>query len=333
MPAQDQDPAPNYPAKKVQQTNLAINPEHETGRSIYNFYCYFCHGYSGNAQTLAASYLNPKPRNFTIADPAKLSRERMIDAVTNGRPTTAMKSFNHTLTKADIEAVVDFVRQEFMINKAENTRYHTIENGWPNHERYRAAFPFALGEIALDTPGESLSPEQQLGKRVFLESCVTCHDRAKVNEEGAVWELKAVSYPRNQYSHKDNSADISSSVDAISRATPYRKHDQAPIFENLSVTEKQGELLFQKNCAFCHAADGTGKNWIGSFLESHPRNLTDTDFMKTITRSRLKTVIRDGLPGTTMSAWKQVLKDDEIESIIDYIGRAFHPVVDDRASQ
>ena len=250
----------------------------------------------------------------------------MIKAVTEGRAGTAMKSFTHALSASEIDAVVDFVRLEFMINKSENTRYHTVENGWPNHERYAAAFPFALGQIAIDTPWASLSKEQQLGKRVFLESCVTCHDRAKVNNEGAIWELRSVSYPRNQYSHK---TDKSANVDVISEASPYAKHDKAPVVKSLSAREKQGEKLFQDNCAFCHAADGTGKNWIGSFLESRPRNLTDSDAMEAMTRSRLKKVIRDGLPGTTMSAWKQVLKDDEIDSIIAYIDRVFHPIVKD----
>ena len=27
--------------------------ENEHGRAVYNFRCYFCHGYSGNARTLA----------------------------------------------------------------------------------------------------------------------------------------------------------------------------------------------------------------------------------------------------------------------------------------
>ena len=140
-----------------------------------------------------------------------------------------------------------------------------------------------------------------------------------------MWEAKAVSYPRNQYSHKQENK----SIDTTSAATPYAKHDVAPVVENLSASEKRGEKLFQDNCAFCHAADGTGKNWIGSFLDSHPRDLTSETFMKSMTRARLKQVISDGLPGTTMSAWKQVLKDDEIDSIIDYISKVFHPVSKD----
>jgi cytochrome c oxidase cbb3-type subunit 3 len=89
--------------------------------------------------------------------------------------------------------------------------------------------------------------------------------------------------------------------------------------------EARGAKLFLDNCAFCHGGDGTGKNWIGSFLEPHPRDLTGPA-MQAMNRSRLKQVIRDGLPNTSMPAWKEVLSDADIKALIAYIHRAFHPV-------
>ena len=303
---------------------------HEQGRAIYNFRCYFCHGYSGDAKTLASSYLDPKPRNFQETSLADLSRDTMISVVSKGKAGTAMKGFHNTLSPADIELVVDFVRREFIQNKAPNTRYHTVANGWPDHQRYAVAFPFALGQIALDTPWEQLDESQQQGKRIFMNSCVSCHDRARVQDEGVIWDTRAVSYPRNRYSHVEAAQQVQQQsavqTDSDSGASPYARHDRAPVLENLSTQERMGEQLFQDNCAFCHAADGTGKNWIGSFLEPHPRNLTDAAAMAGMTRERLRQTIRDGLPGTTMSAWKNVLKPEQIEAIIAYINRAFLPV-------
>jgi cytochrome c oxidase cbb3-type subunit 3 len=244
----------------------------------------------------------------------------MINAVSNGKPGTAMKSFASILSTQDIQAVVDFVRKEFMQEQKPNTRYHTAENGWPNHERYRQAYPFALGEIPLDTPDEQLNEQQRQGKWLFMNACISCHDRAKVNRDGTIWEPYAVSYPRNQYQHSTQPSD------SVSGATPYAIHDIKPELRELTAQERRGEQLFQKNCAFCHGADGTGKNWIGSFLNPHPRNLTDPQIMSTMSRNRLKTVIQEGLPGTTMSAWKHVLNSEQIDSIIAYINRAFYPL-------
>ncbi len=250
----------------------------------------------------------------------------MLLAVRQGRPGTAMKSFSNMLSRDEEESVIDFIRREFMEQGAENTRYHTAENGWPDHQRYQLAYPFALGTLALDTPDSKLTAAQRRGKQLFLTSCISCHDRARVNDEGEIWGKRAVSYPRRHYSHRDENP--APTADTLSGATPYAQHDIAPLLENLSEVEQHGEALFQDNCAFCHGADGSGKNWIGTFMEPHARDLTQPEFMRNMTRARLKMTIEDGLPGTSMPAWKSVLKGEEIAAIIAYINRAFHPLMD-----
>ena len=155
----------------------------EKGRSIYNFRCYFCHGYSGNAQTLAATYLSPKPADFTRLSAANASIQSIALTVKYGRPGTGMRPFQGILNDQEIEEVSRFVRSEFVERKAVNTRYHTPENGWPNHERHKAAFPFVTGEIAVSRSWELLSPQEVMGKRVYLASCITCHDRGVAPED------------------------------------------------------------------------------------------------------------------------------------------------------
>lgn len=326
-------PPPASAAAKISTAASPASPEHESGRSIYNFRCYFCHGYSGDAKTLASTYLNPRPRNFNATSIDQISRERMLAVVTHGSGSTAMRGFEGILNSAEIGLVTDFVRQEFMVNKARNTRYHTKENGWPEHERYAAAFPFTTGKMAIDDPVEQMTPEQRAGRRLYMASCVSCHDRSKVSAEGAPWELRPLSYPRNGFSPGDNYASPGRpapgdgpKVDAIASATPYALHDRVPQLAGLSKQEQRGEALYQQNCAFCHAADGTGRNWIGSFLEPHPRDLTQATFMASMTRERLAAVIRDGLPQTSMPAWKAVLPEPDIQALISYIARAFHPL-------
>ncbi len=291
---------------------------HESGRAIYNFRCYFCHGYSGDARTLTTTFIDPPPRDFSATALHELSRQQMIEAVTHGRSGTAMTAFSRVLGADEIDAVVDFVRREFMRDKAVNTHYHSVENGWPDHERYRDAFPFATGEIPIDGPWEALTAQQVRGKRLFLATCITCHDRARVEDEGVIWRKQSISYPRNNYSHTE--------VDAVSSASIYALHDVSPQISDLSEDELKGQALWLQNCAFCHAADGTGQNWIGSFLEPPPRDLTKADFMRGMTRDMLRQRIEDGLPNTSMPAWRHVLSGQQIEHIIRYISRAFHPV-------
>lgn len=297
---------------------------HEQGRAIYNYRCYFCHGYSGDARTLASRFLSPPPRDFVSLTEAALSRQEMLDAVTNGKPGTAMTSFRNTLSRSEIAAVVDFVRHEFIQQHLLNTRYHTVANGWPDHERYREAYPFARGELALDARWETLTDSQRRGRSLFVTSCISCHDRSWVEDPVVVWERQALSYPRFDF----QTGDFLRPPDAYSGASPFARHDIPLALADLSDQEKRGELLYLDNCAFCHAADGTAANWIGRFLEPHPRDLTDPSAMEAMTATQLRFVIAEGVPGTSMPAWQHVLERQQIEDLVAYIRRAFHPLVD-----
>ena len=111
-------------------------------------------------------------------------------AVRDGIAGTAMKSFASTLSERETGLVARFVVAEFVVARAPNTRYHTAANGWPDHARYTAAFPFATGALALDLPEARLSEAEQAGRRLFMGACISCHDRARVADAGRAWERK-----------------------------------------------------------------------------------------------------------------------------------------------
>ncbi len=292
------------------------DPGHERGRAIYNFRCYFCHGYSGDAKTLATSYLQPPPRDFTTAP---LSAAQIADALRRGRPGTAMKSFSSVLREDEILLLAAFVQREFVQDRARNSAYHTAANGWPGHERHAAAFPFARGDIALDTPVESLSAAQRRGRDLFLKTCITCHDRARVLDEGPAWSARPLSYPRMGFVPGQPNTPP---VDAVSSASVYAKHEVKPRIPDLTPQQRRGERLFQDNCAFCHGGSGTGKNWIGQFMEPKARDLTQYN-RRSMPPALLAQRIREGLPDTSMPAWQHVLKPTEIDALVAYVSRAF----------
>lgn len=309
-----------WPLAAIAQTHQAIldqAEQRELGRSVYNAQCYFCHGYSGDAETLASAYLQPRPRNFKSLSADDLSREKMIHAVRVGRPGTAMPGFSGKLTEADMDAVVEFIRDEFMRNKDSNARYHSLENGWFPAGASEAT-PFARGEIPMDTPWTALSMEQQRGKRLFLSACVTCHDIGRIDDPGPAWRPEAVSYPPGGYAHTVGDGDAS--------AVPYyERHQQPPALSGLSAQERRGERIFQANCADCHAADGTGRNWVGSFLSPPPPDFSDPQVTGGWSAQGLARVVREGSPGTAMPAWRRVLDDADISAVVAYVMRAFVP--------
>lgn len=293
---------------------------HERGRAIYNFRCYFCHGYSGDARTLAATYLQPPPRDFAAATPAELPLARITAAVRQGRPGTAMKPFHGLLDEAEITAVSGFVAREFVRDKAPNTAYHTPANGWPEHEKFAVAYPFARGELALDTPLEALDMRQRQGRTLYLSACISCHDRARVVDDGPAWSARPVSFPRMGFVPGQPNTPP---VDAVSSASVYAKHEVVPQVAGLTARQRRGESLFQANCAFCHGGDGTGKNWIGQFMEPKARDLTQYT-LQSLPAARLHQVIQDGLPGTSMPAWQSVLQPAEIDAVVAYVSRVFY---------
>lgn len=254
----------------------------------------------------------PPPRDFTRLDPNTMSVEHMVDAVKRGRPGTAMQAFDSVLSARDIHAVVSFIRAEFMFNKRANTRYHSPKNGWPKHERYRSAFPFALGELTLDFPIEKLTDAQKAGRALYLSTCVGCHERGRLDSNDTRWETRALSFPRNGQTP-------GSEIDAISAASPFALHEKSPTTMPSTVIEQNGEKLFADNCAFCHGRDGSGKNWIGSFVEPHAADIASDPKIVDMAASELRERIKNGVKGSAMPAWKYVLSDAEIEEIIAYL--------------
>jgi cytochrome c oxidase cbb3-type subunit 3 len=321
---------------------------HERGRAVYNFRCYFCHGYSGDAKTVAAGLMAVKPRDFTRADPGLLDREKVLHALRHGRPGTPMASFEGILDAREMEAVAAFVVNEFVTARRPNTRYHTAENGWPDHERFRDAFRFVRDPAALALPPEQLDEADQRGRRLYLATCVSCHDAPHATGEVA-WDARPVSYPldghdcvschdRVRYPERGLAAEpppasyhgasrvAGLAAPAVQDDSPYAAHDQPVALASPTAEQRRGEALYLKNCAFCHAADGTARHWIGRFLEPHPRDLTEAAFRARFDRDGLVQRIEEGLPGTAMPTWRNVLKREEIRAIAVYMEAAFGPL-------
>lgn len=85
------------------------------GAFIFKHYCSVCHGDKGNGQSRARGSFAVPPRDYTSAESAiELTRPRMINSVTNGRPGTAMIAWHTELTDKEIENVVDYIRGTFM---------------------------------------------------------------------------------------------------------------------------------------------------------------------------------------------------------------------------
>ena len=299
----------------------------EAGQALFDRHCYFCHGYRGDAETVASAMLEPPPRR--LAGNRDLSRATIEAAIRHGRDGTAMVSFSDLLDERQIADLTAFVFERLVTASDRIGAYHTEANGWPDHrQRYGEAFPFVLGQSDAGVPTSQLSEAERQGRSLFLEGCITCHEpmprtqpgvtlvNASVQAEGSA--SPAAWHRRWQLPHQPPPA-----PDDDDHDEEYGRHDQdeieEPVLTDLSTIEQRGRRLYRRLCAECHAADGSGQNWIGRFLEPNPPSLR----RESASPERLAQVIAKGLVNTSMPAFEQALDPPAIDALIAYIDAAF----------
>lgn len=213
-----------------------------------------------------------------------------------------MQPYRNILAKTDIAALAAFVESELIGRKPRDMRYHSPENGWPDHDRrYGAAYPFVLGRISMEVPVQSLSEANRAGRLLYRESCSICHEPALEPR------------PRRTADGGDH----------YGGGGDYHDHTDPPVLTDPNPAAAEGMRLYQANCAYCHAADGSGGNWIGRFLEPHPTDLTSAEYSARFTAGKARRVVERGLDGTSMPAFGAVLSENEIDAIVAYMDTAF----------
>lgn len=86
----------------------------------------------------------------------------------------------------------------------------------------------------------------------------------------------------------------------------------------------QPALLYHNYCSVCHGDQGDGRSRAQFSLRPAPRDFTAADQLS-LPRARMLASVRDGRPGTAMTAWKTQLNEAEIGALVDYIRDTFMP--------
>jgi mono/diheme cytochrome c family protein len=273
---------------------------------IFRKSCSVCHGDRGNGRGRASVNLNPQPRDFTQTP--DLTRDRMITSVTYGRPGTAMMPWKTRYTAQQIEAVVDYIRNRFML-VALNPR---IEMGRGVYGHFcqichadRAQG--AVGTNKLDTPPDLTTAKAQRGlTRERMIAAVTrgkhgstpagFSDRLKPdNIEAVVDYMRWVLLP--ELAQRDKDKPLISASDkpqevpppptptpspapaATAAASPAASVKQAdmslPFPKGLVGNVNLGRKFFLGNCSTCHGKLGNGEGPRAYFLNPKPRNFHD----------------------------------------------------------
>ena len=89
------------------------------GRDLYQFYCTVCHGEEGAGDGVAARYLYPSPRDFTIGifkyktSPSELEQPNdgdLFSTISSGLPRTGMPPWSTVLSEEQIRSLIRIIK-------------------------------------------------------------------------------------------------------------------------------------------------------------------------------------------------------------------------------
>jgi cytochrome c oxidase cbb3-type subunit III len=313
---------------------------------LYHNYCSVCHGDKGDGNSRARNSLNPPPRDFTAPAAAQLTRERMIESVTNGRPGTAMTAWKGQLDAAEIGALVDYVRTSFMpaalngdgargrILYSKNCAVCHGDHG-DGRSRAQASLNPPPRDFTAPAAGAELSRQRMITSVTYgRPDTAMAGFRTQLGAEdiGAV-----VDYIRSAFMAQGELAGVSGTSHgrghAASGAAPVAPAPapaalqaadmRAPFPRGLRGDPAKGAAFYMSNCATCHGVTGDGRGPRAYFINPKPRNFLHPASRQQLNRVALYGAVSNGKLGTEMPAWSQVLKPQEIADVAEFVFQRF----------
>ena len=108
---------------------------------------------------------------------------------------------------------------------------------------------------------------------------------------------------------------------------------------NASANLEHGRQIYFRACAPCHGIRGDGKGPAAKRFDPAPRNFRRGAYKFRTTVSGvlpldadLERTVREGVPGTEMPRWKNVLSESDIKAVVRYV-KTFSPLFADPDSQ
>ncbi|HEX2056269.1 MAG TPA: cytochrome c [Nitrospiraceae bacterium] len=80
----------------------------------------------------------------------------------------------------------------------------------------------------------------------------------------------------------------------------------------------RGKMIYQSRCLECHGPEGRGDGEKAPFLSPRPGSLVSAATSAKSDRELLRT-IQNGKPRTAMPAWKDILTEEEIREVLEYV--------------
>jgi len=310
-----------------------------TGATLYSDYCSVCHGDRGDGTSRARASLVPPPRDFTTpAAAAALTRERMLSAVLDGRPGTAMTGWRVQLSEAEIESVVSYIREQIMMpiaseDAAQGRRLYAStcsvchgDDGrgarWTMTNLYPRPRNFTRPETRQELTRAQMVQTATYGKP---DTAMPGFDRqlSRREIESVVDYILSAFVPLAAATPTIARAPNSPSTARGAGAEDEGVDMEAPMSRNLFGDARRGVALYMSNCAVCHGVEGDGQGPRAYFILPKPRNFQHPGSRQTYNRPALFRAIARGSVGSEMPAWDTVLNEQQIADVAEYVFDTF----------
>ncbi|MEZ5307093.1 MAG: c-type cytochrome [Pyrinomonadaceae bacterium] len=311
------------------ENDFASTPLVNKGRELFiTKNCYGCHRIEGVSNGTLGPDLSDVGKKWKL----DYIYESIVDPRANSK-TSFMPQFK--LTEEETKALTVFLKSRRGFNFAET-----------NLDRYRAALDKGhvetskppttdtntenadkgdTTEATTSAPSTSVALGQTL---VDQKACAACH---KIGDKdgGIAPDLSFEGLMRDDkwvVAHfKDPRALV---PDSIMPAFSFSDNEyQAMSAYLMSLTQAPAAASAKENyqnyCARCHGDKGDGHGMIATYLDPYPRDFTNAGFMNSKPEDRLIKSIQEGVGGTSMPAWKNVLNEEQSKELLDYIAKTY----------
>jgi mono/diheme cytochrome c family protein len=295
------------------QEDFAGTPHINRGRKLfYAMNCYGCHKIDGMSEGTLGPDLTEAGKKFKV----DYLWESIVEPRAN-LATSFMPDFH--LNQDDVTSLVIFLKSRRGVNFAETSL-----------DRYKA---HVANVAVVIPPGEapvaSAGPGEKAGEQLLADrACTACH-KLKDRDGGIAPDLSYEGLIRDGDWLGDHFKNPRSRVpDSIMPAFRFPDED----FQRLSAylgslktppPPAAANTTYTTLCARCHGEKGDGNGKVAWYIDPSPRDFTKTAFMTSKPRARFIRSIQEGVGGTSMPPWKQLLKDEQVAGVLDYVLATF----------
>lgn len=296
---------------------------------LYQDFCSVCHGDNGDGNSHAKQGLNPPPRDFTTPQSAvELNQERIIAAIREGVPGTAMSGWKSRLSDAQIAALASLIRTRFMLpatveSATEGSRIYADFCSVCHGDNGKGALWATTG--LKPRPVDFTNPDIQayLNRERMIRS--VSYGRAETAMTG--WKNRlsdsqievVVDYVIESF--MDHDAPASQLAETEQQATPEntRADMSLPMPQGLNGDAGRGSGLYMANCATCHGVEGDGRGPRAYFINPKPRDFLHTSSRASFNRPTLYEMVGKGKLRTEMPAWNKVFTNQQIADVSEFV--------------